>query len=205
MDGVVVDNHQYHFKAWMEFSKRHQFLLNAQIYRDKYNGKTNADLFQMIFGKLSAHEINKYAAEKEGLYQEIYHDHMRAHTGLIDFLEYLQSKRIKIALGTSAPPFNVDFTLDTLRLRQYFPVIVDGSQVDRGKPDPQVYQLCCMRMGLEPKDCVVFEDSLAGLESGERAGCDIVAVATSHQSFELKVKTEKIIHDFTEARSLLKL
>lgn len=205
MDGVVVDNHQYHFKAWMAFSERYKFELNAQIYRDKFNGKTNADLFKMIFGDISDAEAKKYADEKEGMYKKLYAEHMRAHTGLLDFLDYLKKQRIKIALGTSAPTENVDFTLDALRLRHYFEVIVDGPQVTIGKPDPQVYKLCAMKLGLEPKDCVVFEDSLAGLESGERAGCRIVGVATSHEAYELKVKTDLIIHDFTEARKVLSL
>lgn len=201
----MVDNHQYHFKAWMRFSEKYKFELNSQIYRDKFNGKTNADLFKMIFGNISAEQAKIYADEKEGMYKTLYAVHMKAHTGLLDFLDYLKKQRIKIALGTSAPTENVDFTLDTLRLRHYFEVIVDGPQVSAGKPDPQVYQLCAMKMGLEPKSCVVFEDSLAGLESGERAGCKIVGVATSHEAFELKVKTDLIIHDFTEARRVLSL
>jgi beta-phosphoglucomutase len=200
MDGVVVDNHRFHFKAWMKFSRQHNFELNEEIYRDKFNGKTNADLFKMIFGEVSSDQMKAYAEEKEGLYKKLYLEHMEPMKGLLDFLEFLKSQRLKVALGTSAPPGNVDFVLDHLKLRQYFPVIVDGTQVEKGKPDPQVYQLCCMRMGLEPKDCVVFEDSLAGLESGMRAGCDVIAVATSHAAYELKPKTENIIHDFTEAK-----
>lgn len=205
MDGVVIDNHKYHFKAWMAFSQKYKFPLNAEIYRDQYNGKTNADLFQMIFGNPTKEEMDAYANEKEGMYQELYRADMKAHTGLIDFLDYLKLKRFKIALGTSAPTGNVDFTLDNLNLRKYFDVIVDGPMVSKGKPDPEVYRLCAGRLGLEPKECVVFEDSLAGLESGQRAGCKIVAVATSHQAWELKVKTETIIHDFTEARGVLKI
>ncbi len=205
MDGVVVDNHQYHFKAWMAFEQKYKFNLHAEIYRDTFNGKTNADLFKMIFGSVTDEQMKTLADEKEGMYQELYLEHMRAHTGLVEFLEYLKAQKIKIALGTSAPTGNVDFTLDRLKLRHFFEVIVDGSQVERGKPDPQVYQLCAMKLGLDPKFCVVFEDSLAGLESGERAGCRIVGVATSHKPFELEVKTNLIIHDFTEARSLLKI
>lgn len=205
MDGVVVDNHAFHFSAWMAFAEKYNFELNEKIYRDQYNGKTNADLFKMIFGDISHEDLNRYAEEKENLYHKLYASHMKAHTGLIDFLEYLKKNKIKIALGTSAPTQNVDFVLDTLKLRKYFEAIVDGAQVQRGKPDPQVYQLCAMKLGLEPKDCVVFEDSLAGLESGEKAGCVIVGVATSHKASELKVKTDIIIHDFTEARRTLKL
>lgn len=205
MDGVVVDNHKYHFKAWMAFAKKYQFELNERIYRDQYNGKTNADLFRMIFGNISEEEMKKYADEKEGMYKDLYFPDMKAHKGLIDFLEFLQKKCIRIALGTSAPTGNVDFVLDNLRLRKYFEVIVDGPQVVKGKPDPEVYLLCALKLGLDPKECVVFEDALLGLEAGERAGCKIVAVATSHEAYELKVKTDLIIHDFTEARSLLKL
>lgn len=204
MDGVVVDNHHYHFKAWMAFAEKYQFELNAEIYRDKYNGKTNADLFKMIFGNISSEEIKKYADEKESIYHELYEPHMKAHVGLIDFLEFLQRKKIKIALGTSAPTENVDFTLDRLKLRHYFEVIVDGPQVSKGKPEPEVYQRCAMKLGIPAENCVVFEDSLAGLESGERAGCLIVGVATSHEAWELKSKTDLIIHDFTQARSLLR-
>jgi HAD superfamily hydrolase (TIGR01509 family) len=189
----------------MSFAEKYRFTLNEEIYREKFNGKTNADLFNMIFGGISTEQIKSYAEEKEGLYQKLYLADMRPHLGLLDFLEHLRKLRIRIALGTSAPTSNVDFTLDTLKLRSYFDVIVDGSMVERGKPDPQVYQLCAMKLGLEPKDCVVFEDSLAGLESGERAGCRIVGVATSHRAIELKIKTDLILHDFTEARSLLKI
>lgn len=202
MDGVVVDNHKYHFKAWMEFSKKHDFELNEKIYREEFNGKTNADLFNMIFDNPSKEEMQKYAEEKEGLYQKLYCDDMRSHTGLIDFLDFLHSKKVKMALGTSAPTGNVDFILDGLKLRKYFDVIVDGTQVEKGKPDPQVYQICAMKIGVDPKHCLVFEDALAGLESGKRAGCTIVGVATSHEAQELKEKTDLIIHDFTEGKQL---
>lgn len=205
MDGVVVDNHSYHFSAWMAFAKKYQFELNTQIYRDNFNGKTNADLFKMIFGTLSSSQVEVYANEKESLYQEMYFNHICPHTGLISFLKELKELNIKIALGTSAPPMNVDFTLDRLNLRHYFDVIVDGSQVQKGKPDPEVYLLCAERLNVQPERSVVFEDSLAGLESGRRAGCKIVAVATSHKSEELFSKTNLVISDFTQGRKILGL
>lgn len=205
MDGVVVDNHHYHFRAWMDFAKKYQFQLDEDIYREKFNGKTNKDLFEMIFGKITHEEIKKYSEEKEKAYQEIYKKDMKAHVGLIDFLEFARAQKFKIALGTSAPTGNVDFTLDTLGLRKFFDVIVDGSDVKKGKPDPEVYLLCSYKLGLEPKECIVFEDSLAGLESGIMAGCKVVGVATSHKRWELENKTDTIIHDFNEARRVLNL
>lgn len=203
MDGVVIDNHSYHFQAWMEFSQRHRFALNADIYRDQFNGKTNADLFAKIFGKIPQEKILALAEEKEGLYRDLYRPHMTPHKGLVDYFDYLRRNKFKIALGTSAPTPNVDFILEGCKLRHYFDVIVDGSEVTKGKPDPEVYLRCCLKLGLEPKECVVFEDSLAGLESGTRAGCDVVGVATSHKASELKSHADKIIFDFTEGRGLI--
>ncbi|PJZ46814.1 HAD family hydrolase [Leptospira brenneri] len=197
MDGVVVDNHSFHFKAWMEFSKKYNFPLNSEIYRDTFNGKTNSDLFRMIFGDISDKECKLYGDEKESWYQSLYQKEMKPHTGLVDYLKHLKEQKVKIALGTSAPTMNVNFTLDNLSLRHFFDVIIDGSQVSQGKPHPQVYQLCAKELGLDPKDCVVFEDSLAGLESGKSAGCSIIGVATSHTESELKSHVEQIIYDFT--------
>ena len=205
MDGVVVDNHRYHFRAWMEFAKKYKFPLNEDIYKNNFNGKTNADLFRMIFGDISHDQVQSYAMEKESHYQTLYESEMKPLKGLVDFLDYLVAHKFKIALGTSAPTSNVDFVLDKLFLRKYFQVIVDGPQVNRGKPDPEVYVTCAAKLGLETRQCLVFEDSLAGLESGARAGCRIVGVATSHEAFELKPKTDSILFDFSDARSLLRL
>lgn len=205
MDGVVVDNHAFHFSAWMEFAKTHRFELNEEIYRERFNGKTNKDLFQMIFKDPGQAEMKSYADEKEGLYQQIYLPHMTPLKGLWDFLTELKGKKKKIALGTSAPPGNVDFVLDHLILRKFFDSIVDGTMVSRGKPDPEVYQQASFRLGLDPKDCVVFEDSLAGLEAGKRAGCEIIGVATSHTAKELSILTDKIIVDFTEIKRYVRI
>jgi len=203
MDGVIVDNHKYHFRAWMEFATKYHFILNEEIYRTKFNGKTNADLFRMIFGEITNEKIFSYAKEKELNYQNIYKSEIKPHTGLLEFLEELKIKKYKLALGTSAPKMNVDFTLNSLGIRDYFDVIVDGSEVKKGKPDPEVYIKCSAFLGLQPNQCVVFEDSLAGLISGKNAGCHIIGVATSHNKEELMSIVEDIIVDFTEIRKFI--
>lgn len=202
MDGVIVNNHEFHYKAWLDFADRYNFELNEEIYKEQFNGKTNRDLFRIIFDDPTDEEIETYADEKESLYRELYYDDLAVHTGLLDFLASLKRSRIKIALATSAPTENVDWVLDNLQLRPFFDVIVDGSEVDNGKPDPEIYLTVCDRLELDPSDCLVFEDSLAGLESGKEAGCMIVGVATSHEAWELEGHTDFVLHDFTEVRPI---
>ncbi len=202
MDGVIVNNHEFHFKAWMDFADKYNFELNEEIYKEQFNGKTNRDLFRIIFDDPTDEEIETYAEEKESLYRELYYNDLAPHTGLLDFLASLKRNRVKIALATSAPTENVDWVLDNLQLRPWFEVIVDGSEVENGKPDPEIYLTVCDRLELDPSDCLVFEDSLAGLESGKEAGCMIVGVATSHEAWELEGHTDHVLHDFTEVRPI---
>lgn len=203
MDGVVVFNHDYHFKAWMEFAERYGFELNEEIYRDQFNGRTNKELFQMIFEDPSDEDIETYSAEKEELYRELYYDEMAVSPGFLDFIAYLKRERLKIALATSAPTENVDWILDNLQLRPVFDVVVDGSEVDNGKPDPEIYLTVCTKLDINPKNCLVFEDSIAGIQAGVAAECVTVGVASSHEEWEIKDLVEHVIHDFTEIRGLL--
>jgi beta-phosphoglucomutase family hydrolase len=202
MDGVIVDNHNYHFQAWMQFADKYGYELNEEIYREEFNGKTNRDLFRMIFDDPTDDEIAEYSDEKESLYRELYYNDLRPHTGLLDFLSSLKRNRVRIALATSAPTENVDWVLDNLQLRPWFEVIVDGTEVENGKPDPEIYLTACSRLDLQPQNCLVFEDSFAGLESATEAECMTVAVATSHEAWELEGKSENVIHDFTEVRGI---
>lgn len=203
MDGVLVDNHKFHFQAWMEFADKYKFPLNEEIYRRDFNGKTNADLFRSIFGSISDAEVLAYALEKETRYQEIYRNFMKPVDGLIPFLETLRSKGKKLALGTSAPSTNVVFTLDSLNLRKYFDCIIDGSQVKLGKPNPEVYLLCAKGIDLPPNECVVFEDAILGIQAGKAAGCTVIGVSTSHKREELSDHVETIIDNFLDIEKSL--
>lgn len=200
MDGVVVNNHEFHFKAWMAFADKYGFELDEEIYKDTFNGKTNRDIFNLIFEDPTDEEIAEYSDEKESMYRELYYDEMAVHTGLLDFLSAIKRQRLPVALATSAPTENVDWILDNLQLRPVFDVVVDGSEVDNGKPDPEIYRTVCDKLEIDPKFCLVFEDSRAGMESAKEAGCMVCGVATSHEKWEIEDLVEEVIHDFTEVK-----
>lgn len=203
MDGVLVDNHHAHFKAWMAFSEKYHFPLNDDIYLKKFNGKTNRDLFSMIFGEISEDRFHSLVDEKEKMYQDIFSKNLKEHTGLTPFLKNLRQKNMKLAVGTSAPTMNVSFVLDRLELRQYFDVVVDGLMVTKGKPDPEIYLKCKSLLGVEK--AIVFEDALLGIEAAKRANCTVIGVATTHQRSELEGKVDSIVSDFIEASELFNL
>ena len=195
MDGVIVDSNPYHKTALREFCEKHGYSLSEEALREKIYGRTNRDWIRNVFGALPEEIIKKYADEKEAIYRRHFEHDIKAVNGLPAFLELLQKQNISRAIATSAPRVNVDFTLSKTNLADFFPVILDESFVRNGKPDPEIYLKTAAALGYDPKDCIVIEDSLSGIEAGQRAGAKVIAITTTHTHSELS-HADLIISDF---------
>ncbi len=203
MDGVVVDNANWHLDAFAEFGKKHGLDQTKEEYT-KYFGNTNQTIMNSLFNtQLTNDKLVAFAEEKETIYRELYRPFIKPVEGLPAFLEYAHNQGISIALATSAPPANVDFTLDSTGLKKYFGTITDASMVKQGKPDPEIYLLSAAKLGVQPSDCVVFEDSIAGIQSAKNAGMRVIGVATTHKSEELLMYVNEIIVNFEAADKLV--
>jgi len=197
MDGVIADNMGYHTRAWDLFIQKYAPHLKIQDVTPHY-GKTNADLMGFVFGRaLTAGEIEHYGEEKERFYRDLYAGDMAPLPGLLDLLKGLREGGVGTAVATSAPKSNVDFLLDGLGIRGCFDLVIDAAGVKKGKPDPEIYLKSAHRLGSEPGACVVFEDALAGIEAGRRAGMKVVGVATTLPADRLS-QTDFVIRDFAE-------
>jgi beta-phosphoglucomutase len=197
MDGVLADNMGYHTKAWELFIRKYAPNLEIGDVTPHY-GKTNTDLMSYVFNRrLTPDEVERYGEEKEQLYRELYASGMAPLPGLLDFLRELKEKGRHAVVATSAPKSNVDFLLDGLQIRGFFNAVVDASHVSRGKPDPEIYLKAAARVGCRPEACVVFEDAIAGVEAGRRAGMMVVGVATTLPAERL-TGTVLVIRNFYE-------
>lgn len=204
MDGVIVDNHTWHFESWVEFGKRHGLNITREEF-SKHFGSTNHLVLSSLFdNKLTEEEISTLGEEKEAIYRELYKPFIKPVDGLKDFLRYASDQGIRMALATSAPFENAKFTLEATGLQNYFSVITDSSMVTIGKPDPQVYLITAERLGVQPSDCIVFEDSVPGILSAQKAGMHVIGVATTHKSDELMMYVNKIIMNFEAPDKLLR-
>ncbi|MFT6867829.1 MAG: beta-phosphoglucomutase [Cyclobacteriaceae bacterium] len=195
MDGVIVDNHKYHFMAWQKLAESRGIEISEEYYRENMNGRTIDDLVKIVFNlDISKEEAREIGMEKEEIYRELYKDHRAVTKGLIKFLKLAKDLEIPMIVGTSAPEANVTFTLDGLDLRKYFLGVVDDMMVTKGKPDPEVYLKCAEAIDRKPENCIVFEDAISGIKAGKGAGAKVVALATSHRRDELSA--DLIIDDF---------
>ncbi len=189
MDGVILDSNPVHWDAWRQYTQRFGIELTPAMSERMY-GKRNDEIVRDFFGDhLDPETIAAHGAAKEELYREMMA--ARLNTSLVPGVTNLLQNRVGTATGlaTNAEPANVDFVLSQVRagdipLRDCFRVVVDGHQVTRPKPDPEVYLLVAERLGVDPRNCVVFEDSHAGLEAARASGARVVALRTTHREFK---------------------
>lgn len=200
MDGVLVNNLEVHREAFAEFFRRY----GVERTFDELNrvfGKGNDD----IMGELMPREvvervgIRELGYEKEAIYREIYAPRITPQPGLKAFLAACEEHGLRCAVGSSGYMANVDFVLDRCDIRRYFEATVAGDQVTRCKPDPEIYLTAAAKLGLEPSECIVFEDAEAGIEAAQRAGIKVVALATTFsREFLEGTHPDMIIDDFRD-------
>ena len=204
MDGVLVDNARYHIQAWRECSRKWGRELSLEEIKGLF-GRSNRAFMRVVLQREPTDEETKFAeVNKEAAYREFCRPHLCLPDGLRELLEAIRRSGSPCAVATSAPPPNVDFVLDGLRIRSYFSRVIDDSQVKRHKPAPDVYLEAARQVGADPDSCVVFEDSLAGVDAGLAAGMRVIAITTSCTDEELLPHhPTHLIHSFTECRTIL--
>lgn len=195
MDGVIVDSNPFHKIALKAFCNKYGHDLSEEELREKIYGRRNQDWLVKVFGPLKPVKLSAYADEKEALFRKIYENDIKPVDGLREFLKKLDRLGASRAIATSAPRSNVDFTLRKTGIGGHFKTILDDSFVTQGKPHPEVYLKAAAALEFKPEDCIVFEDSIAGVESGKKAGCKVVGITTTHPPGEL-MRTDYIIDNF---------
>jgi beta-phosphoglucomutase family hydrolase len=183
LNGTIIDDMQFHARAWYDILSND---LKSDITFDEtvlqMYGK-NQELLERVFGKgyFTQEQMDKLSMEKEQRYQAEYKSHMKLIDGLGDYLENTKSKGIKMAIGSAAIPFNIDFILDNLHIREYFPVIVSANDVALSKPHPETFLKGAELLGVAPSACVVFEDAPKGVEAAQNANMKSVVLTTLHE------------------------
>lgn len=202
MNGTMIDDMEYHVHGWYNILNDDlKAGLSREAVKKEMYGK-NQEVLIRIFGKgrFTDAEMDTLALEKERRYQEAYRSHLALIPGLKAFLDRSQELGIPMGIGTAAIPFNVDFTLDGLQIRDYFKTIITADDVVDSKPHPETFLKAAAEMGVVPEDCIVFEDAPKGVEAARNAGMKAVVITTMHTKEEFASYDNIIafIGDYTE-------
>lgn len=201
LNGTMVDDMRHHVLAWYDIlNNTLEAGLSYEEVKAQMYGK-NEELFVRVFGndRYTAAEVEEHSMEKERRYQQSYLPELRLINGLPELLDQAHKQGIKMAIGSAAIPFNINFVIDNLNIRHYFSTIVSAKDVAFSKPDPTTYLQCAENLGVAIKDCLVFEDAPKGVEAAQNAGMDCIVLTTLHDAHEFAQYTNvvKIVSDYT--------
>ena len=200
LNGTMIDDMQYHITAWHRILNELGANISLERAKEECYGK-NHELLERIFpGRFTLAEKNAMSIEKERQYQQNFRPHLQLLPGLHEFLRRGRNAGIKMAIGSAAITFNIDFVLDGLNIRDCFDAIVSADDVRHSKPDPETYLKCAEQLGIVPADCLVFEDVPKGVESALNAGMDAIVITLMHEKEEFVQYPNVIsfVQDYTE-------
>lgn len=181
LDGVIVDTAKYHYKAWKRLAEELGFEFTEKD-NERLKGVSRMKSLDILLsvGKLSFNDEEKlFMAEKKNKWYVEYISKMHASEilpGVEAFLKMLQENKVKVSLGSASK--NSMLIMDNLALLKYFDAVVDGNMVSKAKPDPEVFLIAAEKLQLTPWECVVFEDSQAGIDAAKIAGMKAIAVGS---------------------------
>ena len=181
LDGVIVDTAKYHFKSWKIIVKKLGFEL-TKTQNELLKGVSREKSLDRILSwggiSIDRFEKKKYLEKKNELYKGFISNlsQMDILPGVNKLLDFAAIKDIPIALGSASK--NAHQILKKLGIRNKFKVVIDGNLTSKSKPHPEVFLKGAKMLGVNPKEVIVFEDSIAGVKAANRAKMVSVAICT---------------------------
>lgn len=207
LDGVIADSEPLSGKSTaMVLEKRGIRLTDEE--RHKAFGRRSLDIFSDVLrarGKaVTAPAVEAMVQEKNAIMQRLLKGSLKTVLGSLELARSLSGRGLKLALATSSHTEKMEMEVSELGIRGLFPVIVTGSDVSRGKPDPEIFLLAARRLGVKPSECAVIEDSSFGVRAAKAAGMLAIGFASPNSPGQDLSMADAVVSDVKEAgRKLL--
>jgi beta-phosphoglucomutase len=183
LDGVIVNTAIYHYLAWKNLAERLGITFTKSD-NERLKGVSRVRSFEIILEvgnkEVSQVDFERYLEEKNRDYLTYINkmDQSEILPGVMDTLQFLKDKERKLAVGSSSK--NAKTIVEKIALSIWFDAIVDGNDITRSKPDPEVFLLAAESTNSKPEECVVFEDAEAGIEAANAAGMCSIGIGSEN-------------------------
>lgn len=178
LNGTLVDDIRFHFEAFKAIAEQVGFAMDEAIFQST-NGSKNADIFPRLLGRdIGPSMVQTLADAKELRYRELYRPHMAPVAGATELFARLRDKGVKLAIASSAPDENRSMVLEGLGWATTFDAVILPHDLP-GKPAPDIYLAAARTLGVEPEECIAFEDAFNGVKAAHDARMLVVGVTTN--------------------------
>jgi beta-phosphoglucomutase family hydrolase len=193
MDGTLLDSAEYHWLAWQDSLHAEGYNVTHEQFEASF-GQRNDTILRGYFGpELTDDEIARIGGDKEARYRSLVRERgIDLLPGVRRWLARLSAEGWRQAIASAAPLANVEAIVAALEIGPFFDAFVSAEDVQRGKPDPQVFLIAAERLAVAPARCVVVEDAPAGLEAARRAGMHAIGVRTTHATLRADIVVDTL-------------
>ena len=197
LDGVIVDTAVFHYQAWRRMANSLGFDI-SEHFNEGLKGVSRMDSLNLILAEggvlLSEERKLELATQKNEWYLELVNQMTTDDIlpGVTAFFAHLKDHGIRTALGSVSK--NARLILDRIGMTDEFDAIIDGNKITNGKPDPEVFLKGAAELGVQPDECIVFEDAVAGVEAGKRGGMFVVGIGSPDILTEADLVVPSLAH-----------
>lgn len=207
MDGTIFNTESFYYETWLDLSKLHGFDFT---FEDKMNlsGKQNKEAISYMVKNfhMSEDEAISLRAELNEMrdirFKEL--DYSLKKEGLIKLLDYLKSKNKKIGLASSSIRSRIDFLVKREDVGEYFDTIISSDDIVKGKPDPEIFNLCMEKLNAKKETTYILEDSLSGIKAAKASGAVAVLILDLDKSDEIKSHADLVFNSLSEFLEFIK-
>lgn len=194
LDGTIVDTKACHFFSWQKTLQKHGYSIDQAVFEENF-GRKNTTLVPLFLGlDPGADLMGQIINEKETIFRRLAPKQAGLVPGVRSWLSTAEELNFTQVIASSAPIENIAIMLATFELENYFEIIISGTELP-AKPEPEIFLKAAHAVGCHPKDCLVIEDSLAGIRAAKNAGMKCIAVTTTHPRVELTM-ADLVLDDF---------
>jgi HAD superfamily hydrolase (TIGR01509 family) len=199
LDGTLAETDTLHYEIWRIVLQEQGLAIDPAFYKARISGRLNPDIAQDLLPHLSPAEQTAFLDHKEATFRE--QAQLQPLPGLIDFLNWAVQQQLTCAVVSNAPKENAEFMIQSLNVADYFPIVILGSDLPIGKPNPLPYLEALKRLGISASEAIAFEDSPSGIQSAVGAKIPVVGIASTHEPQGLKAEGAAIVvPDFADPR-----
>lgn len=199
MDGVIIDSEPIHFEVDMQTMKDFGCSISKEEL-NKYVGTTNEYMYTDIKNNYkidkSVEELIYYRSEM--VKKKISESDLMPIEGITHLLKHLKDKNIPAAIASSSPRDFIEVVVSKFGLEDYFSCILSGEEVEKGKPDPDIYIEAAKKLGILPKECIVIEDSKNGVLAAKKAGMKCIGFKNANSGEQDLSKADFIVNSIVE-------
>jgi len=196
MDGVIAETEHAHIGA----EKQTMLKYGIEISEDELHEYTGTTAKVMFAGLIKKYKLDttfdRIFKEKEEILFKLLEENVQPTRGVIDLLRQLKKMKVKLAVASSSHKRMIEYVLKKLKIIDLFDSIVGAEDIDRSKPDPEIFLISAKRLNVNPEECIVVEDSKLGVEAAKKAGMKCLGYVNPSSGKQDLSKADFVADDF---------